>query len=73
MIVYYEEQDVLHFTRLLARAYEMIRDEPATPLARDMMLREIQKTLGWEGPPPVKAKPPTDQRDMRPVDSDWMS
>jgi hypothetical protein len=56
----YTEDEVQVYTRLLARAYAMIREEPATELARDAMLKEIEKTLGWRGPPPMTARPPKD-------------
>lgn len=57
-VTLYTEDDVQVYTRVLARAYKMIREEPATDVARWDMLKEIEKTLGWKGPPPGVSKPP---------------
>ena len=56
-VTLYTQDEVEVYTRALARAYEVIRDEPATPEAKYFALRSIEKTLGWSGPPPVEAKP----------------
>lgn len=56
----YTQDEVEVYTRALARAYNMIRDEPATNEARFDALKEIEKVLGWKGPPPVTAKPQSD-------------
>ncbi len=56
-VTLYTSEEVEPYTRMLAKAYEFIRDDPATPIAQHNMLHEIEKLLGWKGPPPMKAKP----------------
>lgn len=57
-VTLYTRDEVEIYTRLLARAYDMIREEPATDASKYNFLNEIEKTLGWGGPPPMKARPP---------------
>lgn len=57
-VTLYTDDEVQVYTRLLARAYGMIRHEPASEHAKLDMLKEIEKTLGWGGPPPDSAAPP---------------
>ena len=45
-VTLYTEDDVQVYTRMLARAYHAIRDEPATCAAP--ILKEIERTLGWK-------------------------
>lgn len=58
-ITLYQEYEVEVYTRVLARVYRMLRDEPepATEEQKRDMLKEIEKTLGWKGPPPFVAPP----------------
>lgn len=53
-VTLYSEDEVQVYTRVLARAYEMIRDDPATDIARGNLLKEIEKIMGWTVPPPTK-------------------
>lgn len=63
-VTLYTDEEVQVYTRLLARAYGFIRDETATDIAKFGMLREIEKTLGWKGPPPAVAKPPAPEQEL---------
>lgn len=61
-VTLYTEDEVEFYTKVLAKAYRMLRDEPepATEDQRRAMLKEIERTLGWKGPPPFTAPPPAD-------------
>ena len=57
-VTLYTEDDVQVYTRLLAAAYRVIREEAADPeAARAAMLKKIENTLGWMTPPPMTAPP----------------
>lgn len=57
----YTQEEVEVYTRMLARSYEYIRDTnrgTATEATRQAaILREIERTLGWNVPPPMKFEP----------------
>ncbi len=46
--IFYTEEEVTVYTRLLARAWETIKEGPASDIAKTILLREIAHTLGWK-------------------------
>lgn len=58
----YTKEEVEVYTRMLARAYDVVRDFTldlsGDNEARGYLLKQIERTMGWNVPPPAKAKPP---------------
>lgn len=45
---FYTEDEILVYTRLLARAWATIKAGPASDIAKAILLREIASALGWK-------------------------
>lgn len=62
-VTLYTEEEVTVYTRMLVRAYRVIRGEFAgdEETAKRIALKEIEVTLGWKTPPPMTAPPPADE------------
>ncbi len=46
--IFYTEEEVTVYTRLLARAWESIKDGSASDVAKAILLKEIAHALGWK-------------------------
>lgn len=68
----YTQEEIEVYTRALARAYDVVRDfqldSAGDAVARDNLLKQIERAMGWNVPPPMKAKPPE-----RLVKGKWLS
>lgn len=60
-VTLYTQEEVEIYTRALARAYDVIRDRNSTDDELSGALKRIEKVLGWRGPPPMRARPPSDE------------
>lgn len=60
-VTLYTQDEVEVYTRALARAYDVIRDRNSTDDELSSALKRIEKVLGWQGPPPMRARPPSDE------------
>lgn len=61
-MILYTEDELEKYTRMLARVYDFVRElEPVVAddaRSREHILKEIERTMGWNVPPPMKARPP---------------
>lgn len=73
-MILYTQDELEKYTRTLARAYDVIRDMTLDPSgdahARDCILKEIERVMGWNVPPPMKAKPPQPKPTLQQL-RDW--
>ena len=55
----YTEEEVQHYTRLLARCYDILRDDASPHPTRPSVLKDIRSALGWSSgyEPPFVAHP----------------
>lgn len=60
-MILYTQDEVEKYTRMLARAYDAIRNLTGATGATGgiAILKDIERTMGWNVPPPMKAPPPT--------------
>ncbi len=64
-MILYTQDELEKYTRMLARVYDFIRyatlDSAGDASEGEHMLKEIERTMGWNVPPPMKAKPPVER------------
>lgn len=61
-MILYTQDEVEKYTRMLARTYDVVsdlsHDMAGDARACEQLLKDIERVMGWNVPPPKKAKPP---------------
>ncbi len=74
-MILYTQDEVEKYTRMLARTYDFIRyatlDSAGDAREGEHMLKEIERVMGWNVPPPMKARPAEPSKPTREQLRDW--